>query len=212
MANRYAVFASVLLCCAAAFGFAMPVSAQSIDFTNAAFVPVSSRGTSIPIGAYDFCSRLPGECKPFAKVKQAEILTQEKWTELLWVNASVNARIIPMSDMDLYGVEEFWTYPNDGYGDCDDIALEKRRELIQLGWAPSTLLMTVVRQANGEGHAVLMVRTDRGDLILDNLEGEIRVWNQTPYRFLKRQSQASLAKWVDIWDDRNVVITASTAQ
>ncbi len=49
----------------------------------------------------------------------------------------------------------------------------------------SDLLITVVRQMNGEGHAVLTVRTDRGDYVLDNLELRVKPWNETSYDYLK---------------------------
>lgn len=196
----------------AAIAFAAPAHAQNIDFTNVAFVQVSINPTSIPVGAADFCHRRAAECAPYKHPIAAETLTDARWMELLQVNASVNTNIKPMSDMELYGVEEFWTYPTSGYGDCEDYALEKRRQLMELGWAPSTLLIAVVRQANGEGHAVLMVRTDRGDLVLDNQAGEVRLWNETPYRYLKRQSQLSFAQWVDISDDRTTIVTASAGR
>ena len=125
------------------------------------------------------------------------------------VNASVNRTIVPVTDEELYQVAEYWTYPQ-GYGDCEDIALEKRRELIDDGWDPSTLLMAVVREANGNGHAVLMVRTDRGDLVLDNQDGMVLVWTETPYQFVKRQSQANPGQWVDIVDNRGIAIVAAS--
>lgn len=193
----------------AAIACTAPAHAQSVDFTNAAFVQVSVNPTSVPVGAADFCHRRPAECAPYKHPVAAEVLSDARWTQLIQVNANVNAAVTPVSDKDLYGVEEFWTYPTSGFGDCEDYALEKRRQLIELGWAPSTLLIAVVRQANGEGHAVLMARTDRGDLILDNQAGEVRLWNETPYRYLKRQSQLSFAQWVDISDDRTTIVTAS---
>ena len=70
--------------------------------------------------------------------------------------------------------------------------------------------MTVVRQQNGEGHAVLMVRTDRGDLVLDNQVGQILVWKDTTYQFIKRQLQTDARKWVGIDDTR--IITASAVR
>ena len=121
----------------------------------------------------------------------------------------MNTEIVPITDEDLYKVGEFWTYP-DGYGDCEDIALAKRRELIANGWDASSLLMAVVREPNGNGHAVLMVRTDRGDLVLDNQDGLVRLWNETPYQFLKRQSQANAGEWEQIEDSRTVLAVAST--
>ena len=65
-------------------------------------------------------------------------------------------------------------------------------------------------RSDGEGHAVLLVRTDRGDLVLDNQVGTIDLWNQTPYKFIKRQSQANAGQWVDMIDGRDIqIITAA---
>jgi predicted transglutaminase-like cysteine proteinase len=86
--------------------------------------------------------------------------------------------------------------------------LLKRRELIALGIPLNTLLMTVVRQANGEGHAVLTVRTDRGDFILDNLDQRVRLWNETDYTYLKRQSTTNTGTWVSIKDGRETFVSS----
>ena len=56
--------------------------------------------------------------------------------------------------------------------------------------------MTIVHEANGEGHAVLTVKTNRGEYILDNLNDRILLWSETPYRFYKRQSQSDPNVWV----------------
>ncbi len=172
----------------------------NIDFSNPAFAPVTGL-TSIPIGHAQFCQLRPEECGPNQSVVEAVTLTEELWRDLVTVNAMFNSSIVSVSDMELYQVEEFWTYPN-GYGDCEEYVLAKRRELIARGWNPSTLLIAVLRQTSGEGHAVLMVRTDRGDLVLDNLAGLIKTWDQTPYQYIKRQSQANAGQWVDIADNR----------
>ena len=55
-----------------------------------------------------------------------------------------------------------------------------------------------------------MVRTDRGDLVLDNQVGQVLVWNDTSYQFIKRQSQTDSRKWVGIDDTR--IITASATR
>lgn len=187
---------------------AAPVAraAQLVDFTNVAFAPVTG-ATSIPIGAADFCKRFPNDCRINARLVDAVHLTQQNWQQLLDVNTWFNTTIVPETDQQLYHVPEFWTYPN-GYGDCEDIALAKRRQLIEDGWPASTLLMTVARDKDGEGHAVLMVRTDRGDFILDNQDSMIRDWKDSPYHFLKRQSQADAGEWVGIDDARPSVIVA----
>jgi len=182
-------------------------ASSSVDFSNPAFAAVSGR-TSIPIGHARFCQTRPQECTFNTNVQEAVHLTKSRWRELLEVNTSFNASIVPVTDQELYGVAEFWTYPQ-GYGDCEEYALAKRRELIKRGWNPSTLLITVLISQKIGGHAVLMVRTDRGDLILDNLEGLIKVWNQTPYQFIKRQSQSNAGQWVSIVDPRPQALIAS---
>ncbi len=181
-------------------------AASSLD--HPAFAAAGSVPTSVPVGAAEFCHTHTGECGPNANFVETSTLTEERWNQLLSVNNTINSTVVPVTDEDLYHVAEYWTYPN-GYGDCEDYVLAKRRALIQLGWAPSTLLISVVRETNGSGHAVLMVRTDRGDLVLDNQEGLIKLWSDTPYVFLKRQSQANSAQWVDIYDERPAAIVAS---
>jgi predicted transglutaminase-like cysteine proteinase len=197
-----AVMAMALLAGAAA----APALAFDVDFSNPAFAPVGG-ATSIPIGHAEFCRTHRSDCSPNARVVPMVELTQALWQQLLDVNARMNATIVPETDEALYHVAEFWTYPR-GYGDCEDIALAKRRALVKDGWPASTLLMAVVRESDGEGHAVLMVRTDRGDLVLDNQDGSVRVWNDTPYRYVKRQSQADQGQWVDILDARATVVAA----
>ena len=187
---------------------ALAAPAQALDTTNVAFVQTAAGTTSIPVGHAVFCQSHPDECRANAQMVPAVSLSNDLWQQLLAVNAHVNATIVPVTDQDLYQVTEFWTYPN-GYGDCEDYALAKRRDLINAGWPASTLLMAVVKQANGEGHAVLMVRTDRGDLVLDNQIGTVDLWNATPYKFIKRQSQANAGQWVDMIDNRDVVVATA---
>jgi len=178
----------------------MPAKATEIDFSNPAFAPVGKL-TSIPVGAAQFCKTHRKDCARSASLEAAVPLTQRLWDQLIDINNAINAAVVPVTDEQQYSISEFWTYP-DGAGDCEDFALAKRKALIAEGWNPSTLMIAVVRQQNGEGHAVLMVRTDRGDLVLDNQEGRVLVWNETPYHFLKRQSQADAGQWVDLVDGR----------
>ena len=100
---------------------------------------------------------------------------------------------------------ERWSYPDDGYGDCEDYVLLKRRMLMQAGWPRQALLITVVRDKHGDGHAVLTVKTDKGEFILDNQNEEILLWSETGYRFVKRQSQNDPNVWVALGDPRPAV-------
>lgn len=154
--------------------------------------------TSQPIGHYELCQRLPEECGVrTARPRQLE-LTRGVWKTLMEVNNHVNTTIIPKTDMEVWGQEEYWGYPINGEGDCDDIVLEKRRLLLRQGLPASALLITVVRQPNGEGHAVLTVSSTFGDFILDNLEPRVLPWADTGYEFLKRQSERHTGRWVSI--------------
>jgi len=162
------------------------------------------RYTSQPIGHYEFCQQVPAECRSNGSNVAPDKLTPEMWKTLLRINSDINAIIAPRTDYEMWGREEIWSYPVK-YGDCEDYALLKRHELIVAGFKPGNLLITVVLQPNGDGHAVLTVRTDHGDFILDNLVGSVLDWRDTRYRFLKRQSSANAGKWVDIIDERRSV-------
>ena len=189
-------------------GLGIASAASPIDLSNTAFAPTLGP-TSIPIGHAQFCRSHGDECGPNQHITEVVPLTEDRWQQLVGTNNRMNSEIVPITDEDLYQVGELWTYPQ-GYGDCEDIALAKRRALIDDGWDASTLLMAVVRERNGNGHAVLMVRTDRGDLILDNQDGMVRLWSETSYQFVKRQSQVNAGEWVLIDDTRPVFIVAST--
>ncbi|BCJ91290.1 transglutaminase [Terrihabitans soli] len=149
----------------------------------------------MPIGYALFCSNQPSECAGKGSKNARAALDSGRYTELDLVNRTVNERIAPVTDEELYGVAERWSYPVDR-GDCEDYVLLKRRVLMDAGWDPSTLLITVVRDLKGAGHAVLTVVTDRGDYVLDNQQDGVLPWTQTGYEFVKRQSQADPKSWV----------------
>jgi len=109
-----------------------------------------------------------------------------------------------LTDKRHWGVKDRWDYPDDGYGDCEDYALEKRRLLIEAGWPREALLMTVVRGRAGEEHAILTVTTTSGDYILDNLTDRILPWDQTDYKFLWRQAQFDSSTWVALGDAQSL--------
>ncbi|WP_377352882.1 transglutaminase-like cysteine peptidase [Rhizobium alvei] len=153
--------------------------------------------TSQPIGHYEFCELHRDECSVRSTNTAAPKLTDYGWNVVREVNARINAEIMPVTDMEIYGRDEVWAYPTDA-GDCEDFVLLKRKELMERGFSASSLLITVVRKPDGEGHAVLTLRTSEGDFILDNLENEVKLWNETPYRYLKRQAAFNSGRWVTI--------------
>jgi predicted transglutaminase-like cysteine proteinase len=157
--------------------------------------------TSAPIGYVQLCQRTPSICVQRTASPSVVQLSETSWRDLLAVNTHVNQAIQPVTDAELYGHPEVWTMPTT-YGDCEDYVLMKRQMLIDNGWPASALLITVVRERSGEGHAVLTVRTDRGDFILDNQEANVLRWDETNYHYIKRQSEFDETVWASINDGR----------
>ncbi len=168
------------------------------------------KAASAPIGWVAFCAEHKQECAPTPTAPRDVVLTERSWRDLDRLNRWVNESIEPLTDMDHWGAVEKWSYPDDGYGDCEDYVLLKRRMLIAAGWPRAALLITVVRDEKDEGHAVLTVKTDRGEFILDNQAEEILPWNETGYRFVKRQSQSDPNAWVALGDTRPAIATAAS--
>lgn len=164
--------------------------------------------TSQPIGHYEFCQSHKDECDIKSADTPAPRLTDYGWKVLREVNYQVNTAIVPMTDQELYGREEVWAYPVDA-GDCEDYVLLKRRDLMEKGFPVNDLLITVVRKPDGEGHAVLTVRTAKGDYILDNLDNQIKLWSDTPYEYLKRQSDENTGQWVTIENGTKDILVGS---
>ncbi|HTV68479.1 MAG TPA: transglutaminase-like cysteine peptidase [Rhizobiaceae bacterium] len=184
---------------------ALPLAAFAASASAApATMPTGGRTTQ-PIGHYEFCQREPGECQQKTAKSAPVELTRKLWAAMIDVNNAVNMMVAPRTDMEIWGKEEVWSYP-DAVGDCEDYVLEKRRRLMAMGVPAGDLLITVVRQPNGDGHAVLTVRTSRGDYILDNLELRVLAWTDTEYTYLKRQSERSSGAWVAIEDGRAVAV------
>lgn len=151
-----------------------------------------------PIGYVRFCERNPADCMEKVGSSERVELTEARWAELVSVNRFVNQEIYPVTDEELYGRVEFWTYPN-GKGDCEDYVLMKRRILLERGWPMGSLLITVVLDEEGAGHAILTARTTGGDFILDNKREDVLAWSDTPYRFLKRQSYRNPQIWMSLY-------------
>ena len=174
---------------------------------RALFISVGN-ATRAPIGWVEFCVEYDPECKTKPSLPRDVMLSTQAWKDLQRVNLWVNGHIKPMTDMEHWGVVERWNYPDDGYGDCEDYVLLKRKMLTQAGWPREALLITVVRDKNGDGHAVLTVKTDKGEYVLDNQIDEIRLWSDTGYRFVKRQSQTDPNLWVSLGEPRPAPLTA----
>ena len=151
--------------------------------------------TDPPYAFWRFCDEFAADCVKRDMVDH-RYAPKGGVQELDDINSYVNRTIEPVTDLELYGVSDYWTLPQEGKGDCEDYALLKRHLLIRAGWPSSALLVTVVRDEKGEGHAVLTARTSTGDYILDNKVDVIKLWHDTPYRFVMRQSFLDPKAWV----------------
>ena len=204
--SRRAAAGVVLLTSLAAL-LAAPTASMAQE--RAAFIAVGAV-TTPPLGWAEFCIEYAPECDTRRSLPRDVALSTRAWVELKRINVAVNTSVKPMTDMDHWGVVERWNYPDDGYGDCEDYALQKRKLLMAAGWPRGALLMTVVRDQNGNGHAILTVKTDRGEYVLDNQTNDVLLWADTGYRFVKRQSQSDPNVWVSLGEPRAAPATASS--
>lgn len=153
--------------------------------------------TQPPYGFVSFCDRVPRACVQGQQEDQRFFASPARLAELDAINRAVNHEIEPVTDLELYGITDYWTIPATK-GDCEDYVLLKRKLLMELGWPASALLITVVRDERGEGHAILTARTAQGDFVLDNKTDEIKVWHRTRYDFVMRQSYLHPRVWMSL--------------
>jgi predicted transglutaminase-like cysteine proteinase len=170
---------------------------------------IVSDGLAGPTPAWsEFCKIQPQECAVDVSEPGVLTLSQDLWLTMGAVNERVNRTILAVTDQDHWGVVDRWDYPDDGLGDCEDIQLLKRKLLIKAGLSRRALRMAVVLDEQGAGHAVLMVRTDHGDFILDNKTDAVLAWQQTGYHYVKREGDDGSA-WVWLGGSPAPILTAT---
>ncbi len=150
-----------------------------------------------PIGWVQFCANpaYAAECRVDTSEPETVQLTPQLWRTVTGLNIKVNREIEPVTDMDHWGVVERWDMAEDGRGDCEEYVNVKRKRLVEAGVPRRALRVVVVIDEENAGHAVLMLRTDRGDYILDNKRNAVLPWHQTGYVYVKRESQDRIG-WV----------------
>ena len=160
--------------------------------------PMHTAGATLPPkGFVDFCKRVPAQCSEVAAVSGPVVLDDARRAELAAVNRSVNDGIRYVADTRSSGRSEYWTLPQTE-GDCEDLALEKRRRLIEMGWPQDSLLIALATVPRVGGHAVLVAVTDKGDFVLDVRDQDVRPWEQVPYRWVRRQSPTNPRVWLSL--------------
>ncbi|WP_027520827.1 transglutaminase-like cysteine peptidase [Bradyrhizobium sp. Ec3.3] len=150
---------------------------------------------TLPPMAYTvFCLHYRDECRPRLMFRGGPVhLTEARWEDLKEVNATVNNAIISEPNEGGLATEVWLIDPK--RGDCNDYAVSKRHRLLSRGWPERALLLSEVETVWGKHHLVLVVRTQSGDLILDNLTAQIRPWPRAPYRWIRIQSPSNPRYW-----------------
>ncbi|WP_418320313.1 transglutaminase-like cysteine peptidase [Piscinibacter sakaiensis] len=145
-----------------------------------------------------FCRANLGECELGGAPRL-------NWTPVLQhvlerINNQVNAEIRFITDIENLGREEVWSYPDGGWGDCEDIALEKRRRLVESGLPRGALTLAIIHHRSRYfSHTVLLAETSLGTLVLDNLTSKVNCWNDIDFNFETRERPDS--RW-DRYDQR----------
>lgn len=114
------------------------------------------------------------------------------------INRRVNHATRQITDQNQYGTDDVWALPTARGGDCEDIALLKKKRLIEAGVAPGRLLIATVLDLDRNLHSVLVYRGARADYVLDNLTGRVRVWRDTGYSFLEIQNPRAPQHWAAV--------------
>ena len=183
--------------------------AQTTAALPAMSLSAVTTGPARPIAAWaEFCERYPAECAVDRTEPASITLTPALWQTINAVNRRINRAVEAVTDQDHWRAADRWDLAEDGRGDCEDFQLLKRRLLVEAGLPRRAMRMTVVIDEKGEGHAVLTILTNRGDLVLDNKTNAVLPWRQTGYTFVKRESQEAVG-WMALGRDASPLTAAN---
>ncbi|MFC5556406.1 transglutaminase-like cysteine peptidase [Methylobacterium iners] len=190
-------------------GTSSAARAQTAVALPAASPGAAAVGEARPLAAWSaFCQAYAAECRMDRDEPARITLTAATWGTIVSVNRRINRGVRAITDLDHWGQADRWDLAEDGSGDCEDFQLLKRKLLVEAGLPRRAMRMTVVIDEKGEGHAVLTLITDRGDLVLDNKTSEALPWHRTGYVFIKRESTEALA-WVSLGGVTSPATTAN---
>ncbi len=189
MTTKFSIIAGTAIAGFIALAGATAAQAQQGGYPVASLPIAASGEARAPYAWNDLCKRTPSECRVDTSEADRVEMTPKLWKTILTLNSKINREIEAVTDQEHWGVVDRWDIPTDGKGDCEDYALLKRKRLAELGVPRRAMRMTVVIDEENAGHAVLMIRTDRGDFILDNKRNAVLPWGQTGYVFVKRESE-----------------------
>lgn len=173
-----------------------PAQGRSLIDTSVVMPIAEASPTLSPFQHVRFCLRYPTDCKSDPAGTTTLELTTETLETMQRVNRDVNASIMPVAKSDAIA-DGGWTI-SPASGDCNDYAVTKRHELVQKGLPAKAVRLAVVKTQSGIGHLVLVVSTNKGDLVLDNLSETIVPWQLTRYQWVKIQSSSDARYWSEV--------------
>lgn len=176
--------------------FAMGNATLAREADPAPFLPTKADAVA-PEGAASLCQTHDWAC---AEGTQGAELGADLLKQVRKINRAANSAIQPVTDLDQYAVAEHWALPGAQGGDCEDYAMFKKQALIEAGVSADRLLLAVVLDRRDEPHAVLVLRTDGGDFVLDNVTNRILPWGRTGYTFISMQNPENPAGWVTVFE------------
>jgi predicted transglutaminase-like cysteine proteinase len=152
------------------------------------------RGAAVaaPPGFISFCLRQSTQCADEKPGAAPVHLDAGKRALIATVNSQVNRTTTWVHDSVRSEAKEHFDLVRNGKGDCEDMALTKRKMLNATGIPFHNLVLAIGRNGRGELHAVLVVRTDAGDLVLDSPDTAIRDWREAGLTWIKRQDGTAL--------------------
>jgi len=156
----------------------------------------SSASSPPPSGALELCKQYAWAC---ARSGAISMSSAQEMQLVRQINRKVNASTHEVTDQLQYKTREVWALPTSRGGDCEDFALLKKRDLIEVGIDPSRLLIATVLDRQRNAHAVLVYRSSQGDLVLDNLTSTVKPWSAKKYLFLRMQNPDHPEKWVGVY-------------
>jgi predicted transglutaminase-like cysteine proteinase len=130
------------------------------------------------------------------------------------VNTMMNAKRY-VSDKKNYGQNDYWATPVEFFkrgGDCEDYAIAKYTALRALGVPENRLRIAIVQDLQKNiPHAILIVYTDQGAMILDNqMKNAVKAERISHYKPIFSINQN--AWWLHTAPRGNVTVVASAAQ
>lgn len=164
---------------------------------SAGSASIGSR-VAAPFGSIVFCKNNPSQCAvrrgSGVAVSDGRIVySDEIMATLRSVNRSVNRSINPVAESSSTNADRWRVGASSG--DCEDYALTKRASLLRRGFPSSAALVATGETRQGRAHAVLVVRTDRGDYVLDSKTDSVVPFSSAPYSWDSIQSPQNPRIW-----------------